>query len=121
LIDKEWYRTGDIVETISVEPLQVKFISRKSKGINVGGINVFPVEVEDTLMEMEGILDARVYAKKNKLIGNLLMAEVIAPSFDKSYKRKIRAFLEQRLQGHKIPRIIEITDKLNLSRTGKKI
>ena len=117
----EWYSTGDIVEVICKEPLELKFLSRKTSSINVGGLNVFPSEVEDVLMKIDGVLDARVFSKKNALIGNLLVAEIVAPTIDKEAKKGIREYLETQLQSHQIPRIINVVDKLELTRTGKKL
>ena len=69
----EWYNTGDCVEVISEEPLSFKFTSRKNEIINVGGYNVNPNEVEQALQEIDGIRAARVFAKKNSILGKYCM------------------------------------------------
>ncbi len=114
----EWYNTGDCVEIISEEPLSFKFTSRKNEIINVGGYNVNPNEVEQALQEIDGIRAARVFAKKNSILGNIVCAEIV-PSGGGADEASIRASLSKRLQPFKIPRIIKFVDALKFTKTGK--
>jgi len=114
--DKEWYNTGDIVEIISKSPLKFRFLNRKNELINVGGMNVNPNEVEETIKSLDGIKDVLVYAKKNSLIGNILCADIIGELSEKD----IRLALKNLIQPFKIPRIINFVSELKTTRTGKK-
>lgn len=114
----EWYNTGDCVEIISENPLSFKFLSRKNEIINVGGYNVNPNEVEQALMEIDGIRGARVFAKKNSILGNIICAEVVSES-EKLDESSIRKHLSNRLQAFKIPRIIKFVETLKSTNTGK--
>ena len=115
---KEWYYTGDLIETISEEPLKFRFISRKSDIINVGGYKVNPLEVEETILSISGIKNVRVYPKSNSVLGNIICCEVISDD-DQLSESSIRTFLQSKIQEFKIPRIIRFVDKLSTTRTGK--
>ncbi len=114
----EWYNTGDCVEIISENPLSFKFLSRKNEIINVGGYNVNPNEVEQALMEIDGIRAARVFAKKNSILGNIICAEIVSESGELD-ETSIRKRLSNRLQAFKIPRIIKFVETLKSTNTGK--
>lgn len=114
----EWYNTGDIVEVLAQNPIKFRFISRKSDMINVGGYKVNPLEVEETILTFPGIVNARVYAKRNSVLGNIICCEVVCNTSEID-EPSIRAFLQSRLQEFKIPRIIRFVNELSVTRTGK--
>jgi acyl-CoA synthetase (AMP-forming)/AMP-acid ligase II len=116
-IELEWYDTGDLVEIVSTYPLRIKFLTREKELINVGGYKVNPHEVEQYLLEIDRISNAVVYAKKNSVLGNIVVADVIA--FKPLTEQEIREFLSSKIQEYKIPRIIRFVDKIEISRTGK--
>lgn len=114
----EWYNTGDVVEVLAQNPIKFRFISRKSDMINVGGYKVNPLEVEETILTFPGIVNARVYAKSNSVLGNIICCEVVCNTSEID-EPSIRAFLQSRLQEFKIPRIIRFVNELSVTRTGK--
>jgi acyl-CoA synthetase (AMP-forming)/AMP-acid ligase II len=117
--DGAWYNTGDIVSIISEEPLRIRFVSRQNEMINVGGYKVNPTEVEQAVRDIPGVKDAYVYAKANRLMGNVICCDVIAE--DKTLtEQSIRKALSSHLQEFKIPRIVLFTDNFKITRTGKK-
>lgn len=114
----DWYPTGDIVEIVSAEPLRFKIKHRVNDLINVGGYKVNPAEVEETLSSFPGIKEARVYGKKNSVMGNLVCCDIIL-SDPAVTERSIRKHLAQELQAFKIPRVINFVNALEKTRTGK--
>ena len=113
-----WYNTGDIVEIVSENPLQFRFVSRKNEMINVGGYKVNPNEVEEAIRTINGISDVRVFAKSNSVLGNIICCEIV--KFDENLdEAKIRSFLQTQLQEYKIPRFIKFVNELSTTRTGK--
>jgi len=115
---EEWYNTGDLLETVSENPLKFRFISRKSDMINVGGYKVNPLEVEETILSLTGIQNVRVYSKSNSVLGNIICCEVVCDN-EQISESSIRTFLQSKIQEFKIPRIIRFVDKLSTTRTGK--
>ena len=117
--DKGWYNTGDIVEVIAEAPLRIRFVSRQNEMINVGGYKVNPTEVEQAVRDIPGVKDAYVYAKANRLMGNVICCDVIVEDRNLT-EQSIRGALSSHLQEFKIPRIVRFTDSLKVTRTGKK-
>ena len=56
--------------------------------------------------------------KKNSLLGNIVLSEVII-SDDSLDEKQIRIFLKDRLQEFKVPRIIKFVESISRTRTGK--
>jgi acyl-coenzyme A synthetase/AMP-(fatty) acid ligase len=114
----EWYLTGDVVRYLDKDAGLFEFISRKNEMINIGGYKVNPVEVEQELRFIDGIMQSRVYAKRNSVLGNILCCEIIVSQsyVDETY---VRNQLARTLQEYKIPRIVKITDMISVGRTGK--
>lgn len=111
-----WFRTGDMVEL--AENGLFRFVSRLDGIVNSGGYKVNPLEVEAALRSISGIAEARVYGKKNRLLGEILCADIV--SNDKSLdEASLRMALKNSLQNFKIPRIFNFVDSIELTRTGK--
>lgn len=119
LRDGDWFYSGDIVELIGSKPLTFKFISRKNTKINVGGYMVDLLEVEDVIRQVKGLSDTRVYSRENSVLGNILCAEIILEESSELTKSGLKEILRKELQEFKIPAIIEFTDKIKMTRTGK--
>lgn len=116
-----WYKTGDIVEQVDEEHL--KFVSRKTEMINVGGYKVNPHEVENEIKKINGIIDVLVSSKENKITGNILIAEIMIDDriSEKEMEKEINKILKDKLQPWKIPRIIKFVKELEKTRTEKKL
>lgn len=114
------YRTGDVVEIISTNPIRFKFKTRVSDYVNVGGYKVNVQEVEEVLSLIDGVLIASVTAKENSVLGNMLIANVVSDFTNSELSEKnIKIILRDKLQEFKIPRIIKIVKELEFTRTGK--
>ena len=113
----KWYKTGDLVEIVDNNPLRFKFISRKNEMINVGGMKVNPTEIERVALENKNINSIKVYGMKNKLIGNILCADIVCQ--EEINTAEIKLFLRGKLEHYKIPRIINIVSKIETTKTGK--
>lgn len=113
---EEWYQTGDTV--ILDERGRFQFAGRKKDTINVAGYRVKLVEIEEALDQIPGILQYRVYGRKNALTGHIICCEVrlLDPNLTAAM---IKAQLKTQLQVFKVPRIIKIVDELSLTYTGK--
>jgi len=113
-----WFKTGDRVEIIALDPLRIRFIGRVNESINVGGYKVFPTEVEELINSIPGVKRSLVYGKKNSVLGNIVLCDV-ERSDDSLTEPQILEFLGDKLQPFKIPRIIRFVDEIETTRTGK--
>ncbi len=73
-VDGEWRRSGDLVEIVGA---RVMFRGRKSEVINVGGVKVHPLPVEDRITGLDSVAMARVFGRPNKLTGAIVAAEIV--------------------------------------------
>lgn len=121
LIEKEWYATGDLIEWIDKKQESFIFLSRKSEMINVGGYKVNPYEVEELINCIDGVKSSRVYGRKNSILGNVLMAEVVVKSNSEISEENIKKNLNVHLQNFKVPRKIVFVNDISKGRTGKLI
>lgn len=116
-----WYNTGDIVEKIDKN--RIKFISRKSDLINVGGYNVNPHEIEEMILKVNGVIDVTITGRRNKITGNILQADIEKENSisEVELEKRIHSFLKNNLQKWKIPRNYNFVEKIKKTRTGKKV
>ncbi|WP_067434074.1 AMP-binding protein, partial [Nocardioides jensenii] len=71
----EWRATGDLVEIVDD---RVEFRGRDSEVINVGGVKVHPLPIENAIVALDDVAAARVFGRANKLTGAIVAAEVVA-------------------------------------------
>lgn len=118
-LNDDWYHTNDLVEVVSEDPIRFKFVSRKNEMINVGGYKVNPNEVENALRSHDNISEALVYAKENKILGNIICCDVVLYKNCDLSESDVRLFLKNKLQEYKIPRIVKFVGEIKVTRTGK--
>lgn len=70
-----WRATGDLVEVVGD---RIEFRGRDSEVINVGGVKVHPLPVENRITEVAGVEAARVFGRANRLTGAIVAAEIVA-------------------------------------------
>jgi len=108
-----WFKTGDIVDIDSDG--YIKVISRKNNIINVGGLKVFPNEIEQIIYELDFIIEAMIYGKPNAIVGNIVCLKAIVDKGTdvKSAKKLIKSICNKRLDKYKVPQKIIITDEVS--------
>jgi acyl-coenzyme A synthetase/AMP-(fatty) acid ligase len=75
-----WRATGDLVEIVGD---RIAFRGRTSEVINVGGVKVHPLPIEERVAAVAGVDMARVYGRPNAMTGAIVAVEVvISPQAD---------------------------------------
>lgn len=69
-----WRPTGDLVEVVDD---RIVFRGRSSEVINVGGIKVHPLPIEERIAAVPGVEMARVYGRPNALTGAIVAVDVV--------------------------------------------
>lgn len=69
-----WRATGDLVEVVGD---RIQFRGRSSEVINVGGVKVHPLPVEERISAVEGVALARVWGRPNALTGAIVAVDVV--------------------------------------------
>lgn len=113
-----WFNTEDRVE---VEGDFIRILGRDSDLINVGGQKVLPIEVEEVLLSHESVSGVRVSSEPHNLLGQIVVAEIVARSGQNPSKQELKAFCRGRLSSFKVPQKIEFVDEIPLSPRLKKL
>ena len=115
-----WMNTGD---RVSMHGEYIKILGRESELINVGGEKVYPIEVENILKEIDNISDAIVYAEKNRILGQIVAADIM-PINTVHHKNDfiilIKKYCATKLDNYKIPIKVNLVNKIELTDRFKK-
>lgn len=119
-IDGRWFYTGDLVEYVTEG--QFKFVGRESDFVNIGGYRVNPHEVEKLINDVDCVKAATVTARESSVTGHILVAEVesVAGADSEEVKKAVKSTVDG-LEEWKQPRIIDIVEEINQSRSGKRV
>jgi acyl-coenzyme A synthetase/AMP-(fatty) acid ligase len=116
--------TGDLIELADG---RFHFRGRKGGVINVGGLKVFPEEVESVLNADPRVRMSLVKARRNPLTGSLVVADVVLSdgedSLDAQTAERVKSDLlnacRRTLAAHKVPAQLRFVPALELSAAGK--
>lgn len=72
--DGAWRGTGDLVEIVHD---RIQFRGRKSEVINVGGVKVHPLPIEERVSQIEGVALAHAYGRPSKMVGHIVALDVV--------------------------------------------
>jgi acyl-coenzyme A synthetase/AMP-(fatty) acid ligase len=115
--------TGDMVE---LSGDRYYFRGRKGGIINVGGLKVYPEEVEAVLNADARVRMSLVKAKRSPITGAVIAAEVVladaensAPEALEPIKKDLLDACRRQLAAHKVPAILRFVPTLELTAAGK--
>jgi len=111
----------DTLDTVQIIDDRVFFLGRATGMINVGGSKVHPEKVEQILLQCPDISQAKVYAKKSALMGELVVADVtiIDTAIEREVKLQVLKMCKNQLQRYEIPTKISIVNNIAHDPSGK--
>lgn len=117
--EEGWFNTGDVVEQ---DGEYLRILGRASDLINVGGQKVFPTEVEAVIAQMPEVADVVVYGEPNPIMGNIVVAQVqlLGAQDRRTFVQAMRLFCQGRLEAHKVPVKVVLTDQIQRTVRFKK-
>jgi long-chain acyl-CoA synthetase len=95
---------------------------RKAYMIISGGVNIYPREIEDVLIQHPAVADVAVFGIPNDDLGEEVKAVVqLLPGREpgEALVDELKSFAREHLAGFKVPRTIDFTDELPRLPTGK--
>jgi acyl-coenzyme A synthetase/AMP-(fatty) acid ligase len=119
--DDGFVDTGDMVE---LDAGRYHFRGRKGGIINVGGLKVYPEEVESVLNADPRVRMSRVAGRRNPITGAVIIAEVVLseladPSTADLMKTELLNACRRTLAAHKVPALLRFVPALELTAAGK--
>ena len=111
-----WLRTGDVGRMDEDGFFWIE--DRKKDMILVSGFNVYPNEIENIVVEMDGILEAAAIGVPDERSGEAV--KIFAVRKDESVSEAdVLAYCKENLTGYKRPRLVEFRDELPKTNVGK--
>ncbi|QNN54184.1 long-chain-fatty-acid--CoA ligase [Nocardioides mesophilus] len=112
-----WFRSGDLARR---DREGFYYIVDRAKDMIIrGGFNVYPREVEEVLMTHEDVSLAAVVGVPHESHGEEIKAFVILKEGAGTTGEELVAWCKEQMAAYKYPRIIEVTDSLPMTATGK--
>ncbi|MDM7951408.1 AMP-binding protein [Hydrogenophaga sp.] len=119
VLNDGWLATGDVAV---MEPDGfLRIVDRKKDLVLVSGFNVYPNEVEDTIAQLDTVLEVAVIGVPDDKTGEAVRAYVV-PHPDHAgalTTEQVIAHCRQQLTAYKVPRIVVLRDELPKSPIGK--
>jgi long-chain acyl-CoA synthetase len=112
-----WFRTADVGFLDADGDLHL--VERSSDVVIVNGFNVYPREVEQVLLAIEGVTEAAVVGQRDERAGEVVKAVLVTDPAAGVDEAAVRAFCAQRLARFKVPAVIVFVRELPRTPTGK--
>lgn len=102
LTEDGWFRTGDVGYFDQDGFLYI--VGRVDDMFTVGGFNIYPAEIENKLVQMDGVREAFVVPIPDRRLVNVPVAWVAAEGEGKIGEDAIIRFCKDRMASQKVPR-----------------
>jgi acyl-CoA synthetase (AMP-forming)/AMP-acid ligase II len=112
-----WLRTGDLGV---IEPNGcLRIVGRAKDMFIVGGFNAYPAEIENLLLRHPDIVQAAVLGVPDHRLGEVGMAFVVLRAGGTADAQDIIDWSRGVMANFKVPRAVEVVDRLPVNATGK--
>lgn len=112
-----WMHSGDVA--IKDEDGFFYIVDRTKDMIIRGGLNVYPREVEEVMMQHDAISLVAVIGVPNDQFGEEVKACVVLKEGASASPEEIVSWTRDHIAAYKYPRVVEIMDALPMTATGK--
>ena len=111
-----YFKSGDI--GVVDERGFFKIVDRKKDMILVSGFNVYPSELEDTLVQMPGVMECACVGMADAKTGEAVKLVIVKKDPNLS-EEAVRSYCREYLTGYKQPKVIEFRNDLPKTPVGK--
>ena len=112
-----WYQTRDLVRW--TEHGSIEFMGRQSEMLKIGGIRVYPLEIEQVIAQHPAVRSVVVVRTQERVRGEIARAIVQLNTGAELDARRLAQYCRDRMAIYKVPRIIEFWDEIPLLPNGK--
>ena len=97
----------------------VYVLGRKDDVINYKGIKIAPEEIEESVSKHSQIIDCACVPRNDKMVGQVPKLFIVVKDINTFEKSEFVKFLEMYIDANKIPKEIELIDKIPRTANGK--
>jgi fatty-acyl-CoA synthase len=112
-----WLRTGDVARRDADGYISI--VDRRKDMFITGGENVYPVEIENALIEHPAVMEVAVIGVPDARWGEVARAFVVPKPGARVTEDELAAHCAERLARYKIPKSFHVTDQLPRTGSGK--
>jgi len=113
---RRWFRTGDLARQ-DARTGAFTLLGRRHELIISGGFNIYPREVEETLLAFPGVREAAVVGRPHAEWGEVPIAYLVAePALEPP---ALLAYCKRQLAAFKVPHEVRLLDALPRNALGK--
>lgn len=112
-----WLHTGDLGKFDEEGYLYI--VGRIKNIIISGGLNIYPEEIEEVLINHPQIKEAVVLAEKHEILGEVPIAKIVLKEGSICEQTEIMEYCLQKLPSNKVPSKVVLCEALDKTYTGK--
>lgn len=112
-----WLKTGDLAHMDDDGYLYIQ--GRRSDMIKSGAHRINPMDIEETIAELEGVAEVAVVGVEDEILGQVIKAVVVPRPGETLETMQIKAHCRARLASYKIPKYVEFAETLPRTASGK--
>ena len=117
ILEDGWFPTGDLA-TMNPDGY-INIVGRAKEMIIRGGENLYPIEIENYLLEHPGVLEVAVIGVPDEKYDEECCAIIRKDDHQLSDERELREWAASRISRWKIPRYFFFTDSFPVTPSGK--
>ena len=116
VLRENWLFTGDLAKMD--EEGFIYIVSRKKEMIKSGSNRISPLEIEEVVCRMSGVLECAAVGVNDEILGEAISLFVVNDGASIS-EREIMLFCKQNLASYKTPKEVKLVSSLPKTSTGK--
>lgn len=113
----DWLKTGDLA--YKDEDGYFYIVGRSSEMIKSGAHRISPKDIEEVILEIDGIEEAAVVGVSDDLLGQVIKAVIVKTPASSIDKMQIMRHCKTNLANYKIPKFIEFVEQIPRTASGK--
>ncbi len=116
-----FFKTGDVGELVADGPARgyLRLVGRAKDLIITGGLNVYPIEIEERIDRMDGIVESAVIGVPDPDFGEAVTAVVVTQSGHPIDEATVIGTLKGEIANFKVPKRVHFVTELPRNAMGK--
>lgn len=115
--NNKYISTKDFVEILDN---RVMFVGRNTDFIKVAGNKVNLNKVEQIIIQLPNVIDAKIKTMPSTIVGNILVLDIVLGKDNTEKRSDFKKMLRNNLQTFEVPKMINFNDSVNTNSNLKK-